>query len=202
MASFFSLLDGPEFEERSDFITRLTDIAQERGKRYEDLYRPVEGRFRETADRIGGPAEKAREAGKATAAVRTHAGLRRPDSVTDIIGQESGLRRGLTRASNQSDFKAEQRGNRAQESVINLGRDVENLGTAGLKRSLGLEDSTRQTQMEMDRMGRGNESELIGAGLGYGLSRWGDRNNSSNNSSGMDAFSPESASDYDFWRTA
>jgi len=166
--------------------TALAEIARDQWASHKKLGVKVEREYAKEAQRLDSEREKNRAAGFAASTFQQAAGSPTGGNVNEMIGRETAGATGLSRTLSSSDINAAARGDKAIQSVIGMGRDIENTGVRGLTRQAANERITQQSIANAENvfnesrfntraMRNANYSDIAGTAAGYGMYRYATR---------------------------
>jgi hypothetical protein len=146
----------------------LAKIAKEKWAFRKKVYVPAENLYIDKIKKIGSPMERQRAASAAVATSNMQRGL--PGrNIQDIVSTDMTGEKGLGLQLSQSDATTTSRGNKGSESLIALGKDIENTGISGLSRQASNENIRQLGKIEADSIYSAGISDLAGTAIGYGI---------------------------------
>lgn len=172
---------GSDEVEQSEYDKQLARIGESKWKEYQRTYKPVENAYMKRIKDLGSGVARARAAGDTASAVHSafdQVGGRAPGSGGHLlglaqrnVGRSDALGRGLA----ATDVASTARMHQGMESIIAMGRNIENEGVAGLTRSAQIATARSYGQAQAAATERAGFYDAVGTGVGYGLYNYGNR---------------------------
>lgn len=190
-------MSGPEKQQPTESEKTLAAIADKEWKRFKGTYRPAENKFLDKVKKLGSPLERDRSAGRSAAEFSNRMGAASPDAgLSEVLSREQVRGGGMATQLQHSDATTKERSDRASESAIGLGRDVQGVGVSGITRQGQLEQSAQLAELQAQGIKDAAISDTAGTFVGMGVYGMGKPPSNPGKVAGMDVRNPRTASTY------
>ena len=179
-----SLGSKPKKIKAGPMETKLAELAEREWGDFQEIYVPIENALIEEVRSFGSPDKVAAAQAQATGAVHQQsagASLRdgsqgAGEKFGELLGISGGVSAGLSAGRTAGRIGEQDRAARGKLGLINVGRNVQALGSAGISASARDELTAAHATESLRSARRGALLDVVGTGVGlaagYGIDKW------------------------------